>query len=247
MASRIRPTPLLLPSPDEVARQGAAHVAALLRAAPANRPLALALSGGSTPAPLYRRLATLDVPWERLHVFWVDERFVPPTDARSNERLVREALLEAVPVPAAHVHPVPTDAATPGEAADRYDARLREVLGADGGFTVAILGAGDDGHTASLFPGQPLDHPGRFAVHTRAPATSPVTDRITVTRALLAQSEHVVFLVTGETKAPIVEASLFAPETPPRYPAGAITARQSVAWIMDANAAGAHGVALCRP
>ncbi len=98
----------IYPTPVEAAHAAADFVAACLRAAPPEAPLVLAVSGGSTPGPLYRRLATLEVPWERLHVVWVDDRCVPHDDPDSNVRLLRETLLGAAPIPPAHVHPVDT-------------------------------------------------------------------------------------------------------------------------------------------
>lgn len=236
------PTPHVVLSAEQAARTGARLVAERLRAAPPDVPLALGVSGGSTPAPLYRALADEDVPWKRLHVFWVDERFVPPTDERSNERLVREALLDRVPIPEAHIHPVPTHLPTPEAAADAYDATLRQILGDAGGLTVAVLGVGDDGHTASLFPGQPLDHPGRRAVHTLAPDTSPVRDRITVTRELLADSCAALFLVTGAKKQAVVERCLCEDDS--ALPAAHVFARDQTIWLLDREAAGRCGVAL---
>lgn len=238
------PTPHVVATAEKAAQTGARLVAERLRDAPPDVPLALGVSGGSTPAPLYRALADEDVPWERLHVFWVDERFVPPTDDRSNERLVREALLERVPVPEANIHPVPTHLPTVEAAADAYDATLRRILGDAGGFTVAVLGVGEDGHTASLFPGQPIDHPGRRAVHTLAPDTSPVRDRITVTRELLADSETALFLVTGENKRDVVERCVCEGGGDPTLPAAQVHGRDETVWLLDRAAAGRCGVAL---
>lgn len=240
------PVPNVYPSAAAAAEAGAAYVAQALREAPLGRPLSLAVSGGSTPAPLYRALARLSLPWHRLHVFWADERFVPPTDERSNERLVRESLLAHGLVPESFVHPVPTNAATPQAAAEAYDATLRQVLGPDGGLTVALLGAGEDGHTASLFPGQPLDHPGRRAVHVHAPDTSPVRDRITLTRELFAASDHVVFFVTGAGKADVVENAFCPTPTTVAFPASTIKARTGAEWFMDRDAMGDCALVLKR-
>jgi len=239
------PTPFLYDSAANAAHAGAQRVAEALRAAPSDKPLSLGVSGGSTPAPLYRALADEDVPWHRLQVFWIDERFVPPTDERSNERLVREALLDRVPIPAANIHPVPTHLPSAQAAADAYDATLRRVLGDRGGLTVAVLGVGEDGHTASLFPGQPIDHPGRRAVHTLAPDTSPVRDRITVTRELLADSSTAFFLVFGTKKQAMVERCLCDDDA--TLPAAHVRARNETLWLLDRDAAGPYGIALMKP
>lgn len=239
------PVPFLYPDAQVAALRGARLIAERLREGPSNAVLSLGLSGGSTPGPLYAHLAEQDVPWSRVHLFWIDERFVPPTDERSNERLVRETLLRRVPVPETHIHPVPTDLPTAQDAADAYDDTLRTVLGPMGGLTVAVLGMGEDGHTASLFPGQPLDHPGRRAVHTLAPDTSPVRDRITVTRELLADSDSVFFFVTGKSKCAIVQRALSGEEPPP-FPAAAIRGRCQTAWLLDDAAGNGCGVALVK-
>ncbi len=126
---------------------------------------ALSLSGGSTPRALYELLASPRfrdrMPWARVHLFWGDERMVPPDHADSNYRMVREALLDHVPVPPAQVHPMPTDG-DPAAAARRYQAELGAYYGRDvldparPLFDVTLLGLGDNGHTASLFPGTPV-------------------------------------------------------------------------------------------
>src|SRR5262249_36772058 len=127
----------------------------------------LSLSGGETPLALYRLLAEAPFrdtfPWAKTHVFWGDERFVSPDDARSNYGQAREALLKNVPCPPENIHPIPTDApANDAEAAHMYEHTLKTFYGADTFapnrplFDVMLLGLGGDGHTASLFPGSPL-------------------------------------------------------------------------------------------
>ena len=124
---------------------------------------AVALSGGSTPRRLYQLLAGPPYrdkfPWSRTHWFWGDERFVPHDDTLSNYRMVREALLSRAPIPAANIHPIPTEGITPEEAASAYERELKSFYGAERLdparplFDVTLLGLGPDGHTASLFPG----------------------------------------------------------------------------------------------
>ena len=126
---------------------------------------AICLSGGSTPRPLYERLATPAIaarfPWRRVHWFWGDERFVPHDHPDSNYRMVHQALFSQVPVPEANIHAIPTVGLTPEQAATAYETTLKEFYGADALdprqplFDVTLLGIGEDGHTASLFPGQP--------------------------------------------------------------------------------------------
>ena len=138
--------------------------------------MAVALSGGATPRPVYERLAAAPLserlPWPRIHWFWGDERFVPPDHPDSNYRMVREALLSRVPVPPANIHPVRTEGISPETAAAEYDAELRrfyhDARRADALFDVTLLGIGADGHTASLFPGDgALAEKSRWAVAVR--------------------------------------------------------------------------------
>lgn len=121
---------------------------------------AIALSGGHTPAKMYALWGAAgkyrdETPWDRVHMFWGDERYVPADDPLSNYRMTREALLAHVPIPAANVHPAPTSLPTPEKAAEAYDAQLRGFFGAaEPAFDVTLLGLGPEGHTASLFPGR---------------------------------------------------------------------------------------------
>ena len=116
----------------------------------------IVLAGGSTPKPLYEAIATQSLPWEKIHVFWGDERYVSPDRPESNQRMAREAWLDRVPVPAANLHPIPTDAGDPAADARAYDRHIDEFFqglpDASTAFDLVLLGMGDDGHTASLFP-----------------------------------------------------------------------------------------------
>jgi 6-phosphogluconolactonase len=169
---------------------------------------AISLSGGSTPRALYALLAAPPwrdrLPWDRLHWFWGDERFVPPDDPLSNYRMAREALFAHAPVPAANIHPIPTEGLTPEAAAEAYGEELRQFYGADRLdparplFDVTLLGLGTDGHTASLFPGTAvLSERDRWV----APVIGVKDEaRITLTYPALESSRHVAFLVEGEGK-----------------------------------------------
>jgi 6-phosphogluconolactonase len=174
---------------------------------------AVCLSGGSTPRRLYERLASpaiaARIPWSRVHWFWGDERFVPHDDPDSNYRMARDAFLSRVPAPAGNVHAVPTEGLSPEQAADAYEATLKRYYGADGLtperplFDVNLLGIGEDGHTASLFPGQPaLKETQRWAV---AVVGAKSNARITLTYPALGSSRDVAFLVTGAGKRDVVE------------------------------------------
>jgi 6-phosphogluconolactonase len=127
---------------------------------------AVLLSGGSTPRPVYGLLASPEYrarfPWARAHWFWSDERFVPHDDARSNFRMAWDAMLSHAPVPTGNIHPVSTENITPEGAASAYEHELKSLYGADTLdparplFEITLLGLGEDGHLASLFPGHPV-------------------------------------------------------------------------------------------
>jgi 6-phosphogluconolactonase len=228
-----------------LAHAAAARTVALIRDLPANRPVSLALSGGSTPRPFHEALAGAfrdAVPWSRVHLFWGDERFVPPDDPDSNLAMARETLIRHVPVPPSNVHPIPTATASPEASALAYETTLQayfaDVSGA--GFDVLILGMGDDGHTASLFPdAQALHEVERWAVPVDAPAHAAPRARITLTLPLINQSRHVLFLVAGAAKHDALHAILDTPvAAEARLPAARVTARASLAWYADRAAAG---------
>ena len=173
---------------------GRAVALAFVEAAQAAESFTVALAGGRTPEPLYRSLASElrdEVPWERVHVFWSDERYVSPTELMSNVRLAHEILLDQVPIPENNVHAPRTDLTDPGEAAQRYEETLRERSGLDW----VLLGLGEDGHVASLFPGRPeLEERQRMivAVHD-SPKPPPV--RLTLTPAAINAAREVHLLV----------------------------------------------------
>ena len=170
--------------------------------------ITVALSGGATPRRLYELLAEPPrrdgMPWERIHWFWGDERFVPPDHPDSNYRMVREAMLSRVAIPDGNIHPVPTVGLDPEEAARAYERELQAVHGSDRLepthplFDVTLLGLGSDGHTASLFPGTAaLEERQRWVVAVVGAKPEP---RISLTFSALDSSRNVAFLVAGEGK-----------------------------------------------
>ncbi len=203
--------------------------------------IAICLSGGSTPQRLYQKLARSPIrerfPWDRVHWFWGDERFVSPDHPDSNSRMAREAMLNHAPVAGTHIHPVPTTGLTPAEAAVAYARALQDFYGAavlDAArplFEVTLLGLGDDGHTASLFPGNPtLDERSAWAASVVGARPEP---RITLTYPVLEASRHVAFLVAGASK----RETLAAIHRGEPFPAAALRPRGRLHWFVDHAAA----------
>lgn len=192
----------------------------------------LALSGGTTPGPIYAALArSAGVPWERIRIFFADERAVPAEDRASNYRLVRETLLERLPVPAAAVLRMEAERADLEEAAARYERLLPRRL------DVLVLGIGEDGHTASLFPGSPALAEGTRRV-TTARSPSPPTARLTVTPFVLRSARRIFLFARGPAKAAAVREALLGEvdvsSCPARLAGGGT-------WVIDAEAAAGLG------
>jgi 6-phosphogluconolactonase len=209
---------------------------------------AVALAGGSTPKGLYTSLATdpfrARVPWMRVHFFWGDERHVPPDHPDSNYRMVHEAMLSRVEVPADHVHRIKAERSDAAAAAEEYDSTLREFAGqgapARGGverplFDLVLLGMGPDGHTASLFPGtDAVGEKARLVVANWVDTFK--AHRITLTVPALSNAARVVFLVSGEDKAEMLRAVL--QDTAARFPASLIRPKTGrPTWLVDKTAA----------
>ncbi len=224
--------------PAALAREVALAMADLIRRAAATYGSSrVVLAGGSTPAGAYRRLAALDLPWERSTWFFGDERAVPPDDPDSNARMARESLFNRVPVPAGAIHMI-DGAAGSRVAAERYESLLRNLPPRPGGFLfdLALLGLGEDGHTASLFPDDPvLAETSRRACAVLGPAGRPPRERITLTPACLALAAERWFLVSGEAKREILARMRDSGPTP-SLPATLLAA--GATWFVDAAAAG---------
>jgi 6-phosphogluconolactonase len=206
------------------------------RLAAARYPFRLVLSGGSTPRATYQLLACKDLNWDCCEVFLSDERFVPPDHPDSNYRMVRETLLAGYNVKPRKVFAVPTDGSLQS-CADRYDEALRQQYGAgtlENGvplFHLTLLGLGEDGHTASLLPDQPvLKERQRWAAPVPEGRGEP---RITLTYPALESSELVIFLVAGSAKR-----DALAQARGGGLPAGGLKPRGEVLWLVDQAAAG---------
>ena len=219
----------------------------------------IALSGGSTPKAVFACLARVPwrdrIAWDAVHIAWGDERFVAEGDPASNVTMAREALLDHVDVPASHLYPVPSDIASSDVATANVDATFERARAAAdlyatslhaiyGGhvlhddrplFDVVMLGLGEDGHTASLFPGTPaLDERTAWAVAVRTDnATAPV--RVTLTYPVLESTHALLFLVAGAGKREMVRRVLDGDES---LPAARVHAQGGTLWIIDKAAAG---------
>ena len=201
-----------------------------------------ALSGGSTPRPMYELLATpayaVQVDWSRVHVFWGDERCVSPDDPQSNYRLAKETLLSKVPIPDGNIHRMRGEL-PPTEAADDYEQQLRDFFGPDHPprFDLNLLGMGENGHTASLFP-----HTHALQETSRWVVANYVSEldawRLTLTAPVINLSETVVFLVSGEKKAQTLWQVLRGPHDAAALPAQMVRpATGNLIWMVDSPAA----------
>ncbi|HEY3358639.1 MAG TPA: 6-phosphogluconolactonase [Polyangia bacterium] len=241
MATAPRPDARVLPDAATAARAGAAEVAALLRQAAAAPAVTLALAGGHTPRRLYEELAaTPGLPWDRVHLFWGDERCVRPDDAESNYAMADAALIRRVPIPPAHVHRMPAELAPPARAAAAYEETLRGFFRRAPwpALDLVLLGVGPDGHTASLFPGHPaLDERELWVTAVETQAKRPPW-RLTLTLPALCAARAVLVLATGDDKAAVVAPILRGDPAAARLPAARVHGRERTVWVVDRAAAG---------
>lgn len=252
VAPRIIVLPLAALHAAVAERFAAAAVAAV---AARGRFLAV-LTGGSTVPPIYKRLAEAplagSIPWDRTHLFWSDERCVPPDHPDSNYGQARAALLDYVPVPPAQVHRLPGEDPDRERAAAAYEVVVREVTGFTGTagvgglgqplFDFVLLGLGADAHVGSLFPHSPtvpITNKLVAAVHATVVAIPPpYLDRLTLTAPALNAGRETVFVATGAKKAPAVQDVLRGPRDPDRWPAQVIAPTEGpLTWFLDPAAA----------
>lgn len=205
---------------------------------------AVALSGGSTPRGLYALLGAPEyrgeVAWSKVHLFWGDERSVPPDHADSNYRMVREVLLSQVDIPPEHVHRMAGEK-DESTAAGEYEALLRDFFQLAGHnlprFDLILLGVGEDGHTASLFPGAgALNETERLVTNTYVAKLD--SERLTLTLPVLNNAAEILFLVTGESKKNVVAEILEARPGSPILPAARVQPSEGrVTWLISRDAA----------
>lgn len=229
-----------LAGPEDVSAKAASLFSELAReTVRPGKKIAVALSGGSTPKRLFGLLASDEyrssIPWTSVDVFWADERCVPPEDEKSNFRLAHESFLKNVP---AKAHRIQGELG-PKRAAALYEKELRGYFGLKGAdsmprFDVIFLGVGADGHTASLFPGsEALKEKKRLAV--AVPGAEP--GRVTMSLPAINHAAHVVFLVTGGRKAPVVR-HILEEGNERGYPAGLVKPQKGkLIWLLDGEAA----------
>jgi 6-phosphogluconolactonase len=202
---------------------------------------ALAISGGSSPKPMFQIFAGSAFPWERVHLFWVDERAVPPTDEQSNFKLAADTWLTPAKFPSANIHRIQAELA-PDEAARLYREEIRAYFKLSNEeqpkFDVVHRGMGPDGHTASLFPGSPL-----IEDRTRIAAATWVEKmhqwRISLLPAALEAARHTVMLVTGADKAQMLRTVLEGPYDPQQTPAQIGSRIGTAEWFLDEAASAA--------
>jgi len=216
----------------------------LERAVVAHGVASLVLSGGKTPRLAYEMLADRQMDWSRVHFFWGDERWLPHDHADSNFSLAKKALLDHITVPTANLHPIPYEGKDIVKDAADYDRLLGNfLLGGNcddrmdsarmhGLFDVTLLGMGEDGHVASLFPGYPLlQEKQRLAAELRDPIGNPPVPRITMTFASLRRSRCVMLLIGGAKKKDILD-RILSGEEGLGYPASMVTAEEEVRWYV---------------
>lgn len=201
----------------------------------------VALSGGSTPKRLYEILATPEfsrnIDWKKVLLFWGDERFVPHSHEESNFKMVKEALLDKIKIPAKNIFPVPTHG-WPQDCAASYDKTIKTVLGRAASFDLILLGMGDDGHTASLFPGTKILEENKKLVK-EVWVDAKQTWRISFTYPLINPSKEIMFLVAGATKAPVLKKVLSGRILKNPFPVqGVQLKKRNIIWMIDDAAAG---------
>ncbi|MGA7157548.1 MAG: 6-phosphogluconolactonase [Acidobacteriaceae bacterium] len=245
MARLVKVTYQVWPTAEEMAQASAQKFVETVRQAAQKRGVArVALSGGSTPQATFKILATEPfasrVPWNKLQLFWVDERCVPPDHPESNYGVARELLLSKVPIPEASVFRMEGEL-DPEVAASRYESTLRNVLRLEGAetpaFDLVTLGMGPDGHTASLFPNtEGLNELGRLVIANHVPQKD--VWRISLTWPVINHGAEVVFEVEGPSKTDVLAEVLTGPRDPDRLPSQLIRpANGKLLFLLDEAAA----------
>jgi 6-phosphogluconolactonase len=249
-AKKKKPNLQIVADADAVARQCLdLFIAAVERVIKTKNAFHLAISGGHTPIKFFELLGSgpdaKNLPWDKIHVFWVDERYVPRDSPYSNYKLAADTFLNKIPIPKQNVHPIPTDDVDSSLAAKEYEETVRSVFNIKSGrlpkFDLIILGMGADGHTGSLFPNSYASFDTTdlacvvFLLDQNLP-DQPVT-RITLTHPVLCASSQIVILVTGPEKAQILKDVLTCEPDEVRYPVHWLwPALDRITWLVDSSA-----------
>jgi len=232
--------PELIVVADASALAEAAAERLMARVGRASGRCAVALTGGSSPEPVYELLTKQPyrsrLPWDRIHWFWGDDRFVPPSHPDSNFATARRLMLYQVAVPPRNIHPIPTHTGHPDEAGRLYEAELKRFYGMDHFdvgrplFDLTLMGVGIDGHTASLFPGSAsLQETQRWVIGVVAAPTAPFVPRVTLTFKALASAHEMLFIVSGREKQSIVQRVLAGED----LPASRAYCEGDLVWLID--------------
>src|SRR4028119_393187 len=228
----------VLANREELINRSLGIVLSKIHAAIAERGVCtIAAAGGSPPEPRYRALSGQDLPWDKIHVFWGDERYVPPEHPDSNQKMARLAWLDRVNIPASNIHPMPTGADDPAADALAHQIELQQFFKVSDGefpaFDIILLGIGDDAHTASLFPGTAALQVRDALVTVGNKDGQP---RIPFTVPLINRARCVIFIVAGASKQP-APAQIFAPAADEMtYPARLVQPEGELWWLLDAAA-----------
>jgi 6-phosphogluconolactonase len=225
-------------TPEAAAKECAAYIADVLKARGQAK---LAISGGKTPTAMFEELAKADLYWPGIHIFWVDERCVPPTDEQSNFKQANASLLLPARVPQSNIHRIPGELDA-SEAAQRYIHEITSVFSLAAGelpvFDVLHRGMGPDCHTASLFPGEPLIND-RTGIAAHVWVEKMKMHRVTLLPGVLLAAKHTVMQAVGPDKADPLNQVLYGPDDPLKYPCQIATRGSSNAvWFIDTEAAG---------
>ncbi|NEP89063.1 MAG: 6-phosphogluconolactonase [Okeania sp. SIO2C2] len=224
----------LLQSKEELIEQALEICLAKMQEAISQRgQCTIALAGGNTPKPLYESIATQNLPWDKIHVFWGDERYVAPDHQDSNQKMARQAWLDRVPIPPTNIHPMPTGAGDPETDASSHDAHLREFFQVSPGefpsFDLILLGMGGDAHTASLFP-----HTDALQISDRliTVGNKDGQPRLTFTVPLINQARCVIFLVAGADKQVALDRVFAENGDEMKYPSRLIQPKGELHWLL---------------
>jgi len=246
-SAEYKPKVEIVSDPDSLAHRSLQiFVADAQRAIQSNGLFYVAISGGNTPKHFFELLGeaseATSLPWKKIHLFWVDERYVPPDSPWSNYKLAADTFLPRVGIPAENVHRIPTEEVDYNVSVRRYEHTIREVFGLGRGqvpqFDLIVLGMGADGHTGSLFPNSYAS----FDTEDLACAVYVLDEklnRITLTHPVLCAARHLTVLVSGREKARIVKEVLTNEPDEVRYPIHALwRVIDRVTWLLDEGAAG---------